>query len=402
MLDPEAVIRFGSSKNGFNGVLVLNSTLLGPGSGGVRILPDVDEAEVRILADTMTRKNAFYNIPAGGAKAGIAFNPQSGARARIIAAFGTAISDLIRELRYVPSPDMGSTESDITSIYRQLGLEPLLQNSILARTVDGIPLARLTTAEGVVEAVTTSMKIKGNRIEDSSVAIEGFGRLGKLIGTMLADRGFKITAIANEKQTLFQKSGIDTRLLAVLEQQSGIAALEEYARTRPETQIRDRTEIIGQPVDVLIPSARPLLVTKSNADRIQAKMIVPCANAPVSESAERPLVERGILVVPDFVSNAGGVLGGFLSRLNVSTDALRSIVREKVSDGVREVLEDAKESTPGELARDVVDERLEDARKHLYATRLRLLWNWRRLLLRPSGISALSWYVRHRHRNLKW
>jgi glutamate dehydrogenase (NAD(P)+) len=181
MLDPEAVIRFENAKHGFNGVLVLNSTLLGPGSGGVRILPDVNEAEVKLLAEAMTRKNAFFNIPAGGAKTGIAFDPQSGARAGVIADFAAAVSDLIRELRYVPSPDMGSTESDILAIYRRLGSESLLRNSILTKTVNGIPLARLSTAEGVVEAVMTSLGMTRNRIENPSVAIEGFGRLGALI-----------------------------------------------------------------------------------------------------------------------------------------------------------------------------------------------------------------------------
>ena len=401
MLDPEAVIRFEKSKHGFNGVLVLNSTLLGPGSGGVRILPDVNEAEVKLLAEAMTRKNAFFNIPAGGAKTGIAFDPQSGARAGVIADFAAAVSDLIRELRYVPSPDMGSTESDIVAIYRRLGSESLLRNSILTKTVNGIPLARLSTAEGVVEAVMTSIRMTRNRIENLSVAIEGFGRLGALIGAMLVERGLKISAISNEKQALFQKGGIDIGLISGSEQRPGLSALEEYAKTTPVAEIRDRSAIVDEPVDVLIPSARPLLVTKSNADKVQAKLIVPCANAPVSESVERPLAERGVLVVPDFVSNAGGVLGGFLCRLNVSTEALRSIVRERIGDGVRVVLQGSNGFTPGDLARRVVDERLEGARRHPYEARFRLLWHWKRFLSRPGGISAAGWYAR-RHLSLKW
>ena len=361
----------------------------------------MNEAEVRLLAEAMTRKNAFFNIPAGGAKTGIAFDPQSGARAGVIADFAAAISDLIRELRYVPSPDMGSTESDIVAIYRRLGSESLLRNSILTKTVDGIPLARLSTAEGVVEAVMTSIRMTRNGIENPSVAIEGFGRLGALIGAMLVERGLKISAISNEKQALFQKSGIDIGLISGSEQQPGLSALEEYAKTTPVAEIRERSAIVDEPVDVLIPSARPLLVTRSNADKIQAKLIVPCANAPVSESAERPLAERGVLVVPDFVSNAGGVLGGFLCRLNVSTEALRSIVREKIGDGVRVVLQDSNGFTPGDLARRVVDERLEGARRHAYEARFRLMWDWKRFLSRPGGISAVGWYARH-HLSLKW
>jgi glutamate dehydrogenase (NAD(P)+) len=401
MPDPEAVIRFENSKHGFNGVLVLNSTLLGPGSGGVRILPDVNEEEVKLLAQAMTRKNAFFNIPAGGAKTGIAFNPKSGSRAKVIADFGAAVSDLIRELRYVPSPDMGSMESDIIAIYRQLGSESLLRNSILTETVDSIPLARLCTAEGVVEAVVTSIRMTGNRIENSSVAVEGFGRLGRLIGTMLVERGLKICAISNEEQALFQKGGIDIGLISDSRQRPGLTAFEEYVRATPLAEIRESSAIVDESVDVLIPSARPLLVTKSNIDKVQAKLIVPCANAPVSESAEAPLAERGILVIPDFVANAGGVLGGFLCRLNVPTDTLRSVVREKIHDGVMLVVERPNGSTPGELARRVVDEQLERARRHPYKHRLRFLWHWKHLLSRPAGISAASWYARRRL-SLKW
>ena len=401
MLDPEAVIRFENSKHGFNGVLVLNSTLLGPGSGGVRILPDVNEAEVKLLAEAMTRKNAFFNIPAGGAKTGIAFDPQSGARPRVIADFAAAVSDLIRELRYVPSPDMGSTESDIVAIYRRLGSESLLRNSILTKTVNGIPLARLSTAEGVVEAVMTSIRMTRNRIENPSVAIEGFGRLGRLIGTMLVERGLKICAVSSEEQALFQKGGIDIGLISDSKQRPGLTAFEDYVRTTPLAEIREPSAIVDESVDVLIPSARPLLVTKSDIDKVQAKLIVPCANAPVSESAEAPLAERGILVIPDFVANAGGVLGGFLCRLNVPTDALRSVVRRKIHDGVMLVLECPNGSTPGELARRVVDEQLEGARGHPYKHRLRFLWHWKRFLSRPGGISATGWYARRRL-SLKW
>jgi len=401
MHDPEAIIRFENSKHGFNGVLVLNSTLLGPSSGGVRILPDVNEAEVKLLAQAMTRKNAFFTIPAGGAKTGIAFDPKSGSRVKVIAGFGAAVSDLIRELRYVPSPDMGSTESDIIAIYRQLGSESLLRNSILKKTVDSIPLARLCTAEGVVEAVVTSIRMTGNRIQNSSVAIEGFGRLGRLIGTMLVERGLKVSAISNEEQALFQEGGIDIGLVSDSKQRPGLTAFEEYVRTTPLAEIREPSAIVDESVDVLIPSARPLLVTRSNIEKVQAKLIVPCANAPVSESAEAPLAERGILVIPDFVANAGGVLGGFLCRLNVPTDVLRSVVREKIHDGVMLALERPNGSTPGELARRVVDEQLEGARRHPYKHRLRFLWHWKRLLSRPGGISAASWYVRRRL-SLKW
>ncbi len=401
MHDSEAIIRFENWKHGFDGVLVLNSTLLGPSSGGVRILPDVSEAEVKLLAQAMTRKNAFFAIPAGGAKTGIAFDPKSGSRVKVIAGFGEAVSDLIRELRYVPSPDMGSTESDIIAIYKQLGCESLLRNSILKKTVDSIPLARLCTAEGVVEAVVTSIRMTGNRIGNSSVAIEGFGRLGRLIGMMLVERGLKVSAISNEEQALFQEGGIDLGLVSDSKQRPGLTAFEEYVRTTPMAEIREPSAIVNESVDVLIPSARPLLVTRSNIDEVQAKLIVPCANAPVSESAEAPLAERGILVIPDFVANAGGVLGGFLCRLNVPTDVLRSVVREKIHDGVMLVLERPNGSTPGELARRVVDEQLEGARRHPYKHRLRFLWHWKRLVSRPGGISAASWYVRRRL-SLKW
>jgi glutamate dehydrogenase/leucine dehydrogenase len=400
MLKPEAVIRFENPRHGFDGVLVLNSTVLGPCSGGVRILPDVTEAEVALLAEAMTCKNAFFNIPAGGAKTGIVLDPRSGLREKVIADFGRATSDLVRKLRYVPSPDMGSTESDIIAIYRQLHSESLLRNSILTKTVNGIPLARLCTAEGVVEAVVTSIRTTGKRVQDCSVAIEGFGRLGKLIAEMLLDCGLKICAISDEEQALFQEGGIDVRAVSESGQRSVPTAFEEYARTTHTAEIRRPSVIVDAPVDVLIPSARPLSVTESNADRVQSKLVVPCANVPVSESAEVSLAERGIVVVPDFVANAGGVLGGFLCRLNVPTEALRSIVREKIRNGVAQVLQCMDARTPSETARRVVDKRLEAARRHPYKHKIELLWQWKRYLSSPGGVSAAGWYARH-HLSLK-
>jgi len=396
MLEPEAVIHFENSKHGFDGGLVIDNTLLGPGSGGVRILPDVNEVELKILAKAMTRKNAFFNLPAGGAKAGIICHPQSRNRDKVISAFGAAVSDMIRRFRYVPSPDMGSTESDIIGIYRQVGAESLLRNSILLKTLNGIPLARLSTAEGVVEAVIATVQIANQRIKDCSVAIEGFGRLGSLIGVMLVEHGFKITAVSTAEETLLQQTGINVHLLTKIQQQNGKVALQAYAKSSPSAEIGSSSLINDQPVDVLIPAARPLLITKSNADRVQSNMIVPCANAPVDESAEKPLAERGIIVVPDFISNAGGVLGGFLCRLNVPIQRLRSLVREEIRKGVTTVLKNSGNSTPGELARQLVDEKLEFARRHSFLSKLWIAWHWKTLLSRPSGISAVNWYARHR------
>lgn len=395
MTEPEAVIHLEKSKRGFEGVVVLDNTLLGPGSGGVRILPDINETEVRILAKAMTRKNAFFNLPAGGAKAGISCDPQSN-HDLLISAFGEAVSELIHELRYVPSPDMGSTESDIMQIYKQIGAESLLRNSILLKTVNGIPLARISTAEGVVEAVITTSRMTNHEIEDSSVAIEGFGRLGSLIGMMLVERGFKITAVSNLRNTLLQKTGINIRLLAENQQRYGEAGFQAYARGASGAELGVPSSIIDQAVDVLIPAARPLLLTKSNADSVKAKMIVPCANAPVDESAEKTLAGQGIVVVPDFVSNAGGVLGGFLSRLSVPVECLRSLVREEIREGVTMVLKNSGALTPGELARQIVAEKLDFARRHASLSKLRLLWHWKSLLSSWSGLSVLSWYTRHR------
>lgn len=395
---PEIVVRFEKSRHGFEGFLVIDSTVLGPASGGVRILPDVTEEEVKTLARAMTCKNAFYNLPAGGGKAGIVLDPQSKHRDDTISAFALAVSDWIRRFRYVPSPDIGSTETEILRIFHEAGADSLLRSSARLKTIDGMPLANLTTAEGVVEAVLTAARIAHHRTKGATVAVEGFGRLGSLIAVMLAELGLKIVAVSNIEHSLLQETGIDVCLLAKIQDHVRERAFETYATSNPTAELCSQSVIAGQPVDVLIPAARPWLITESNADRIQARIIVPCANAPVDESAERPLSERGILVVPDFVSNAGGVMGGFLSRLSVPQQRLRSIVREQIKAGVTTVLNGCGNKTPGEYARRVVAERLNFAERHRTLSRLAIVWHWRRVLASFGGVSALSWYARHRPR----
>ncbi len=398
MLQPENVIRYENASHGFDGLLVLDSTLLGPASGGIRILPDVREAEVRILARSMTLKNAFYDIPAGGAKVGIKLEPGSDRREQVLAVFAAQVSDLIRRFRYVPSPDMGCSESDVIRIYRQLCAESLLRNSVLFRRKDQCPLARLCTAEGVVESLTIALSILDRSRECLTVGIEGFGRLGRLIALKLAELHFRITAISDIESMLLEDRGIDLEFLTSVEQAHGKAAFRVYAQKSPAAEIGDPHSIVSQPVDILIPASRPHMITRSNANRIQSKVIVPCANAPVEEDAEALLAERGITVVPDLVSNAGGVLAGFFSRFGVPTDVIRQLVRKKIGEGVARVLKTCDNTCPGEVARRIAFEKLQKARQCRSVYRFSQLWHWRNLVATPIGLSSMLWFTRHRLR----
>ena len=137
-------------------------------------------------------------------------------------------------------------------------------------------------------------------------------------------------------------------------------------------------------LDVLIPAVRPMLITRSNVARVRADVIVSCSNVPVHESAEKPLAERGIIFVPDFVSNAGGVLGGFLSRLGIPAESLRSLVRREIRNGVTKVMTSSQETCPAELARQIANEKLDFARHNPFLSKLRILCRWRTVVSSPQ------------------
>jgi glutamate dehydrogenase/leucine dehydrogenase len=293
----------------FEGHRVIHSTILGPSKGGIRLDPGVTLDEVRALAAWMTWKCAVVDIPYGGAKGGIACNPRemsAGEIERLMRAYTVAMLDVFGPDRDIPAPDMGTGPREMAWLMdeysKSRGMtinavvtgKPLVLGGSLGRTE--------ATGRGVTVAALSAMdKLRMNPYR-SSAAIQGFGNVGSFAAELLHERGVTVMAISDVTGGYYNDRGIDIGA-ALAYRNANKGTLEGFNGAERITN----EELLALPVDVLVPAAKEDVITADNADSIQAKMIVEGANGPTSASADDIINEKGIMVVPDILANAGGV-----------------------------------------------------------------------------------------------
>jgi glutamate dehydrogenase/leucine dehydrogenase len=293
----------------FEGHRVIHSTILGPSKGGIRLDPGVTVDEVRALAAWMTWKCAVVDIPYGGAKGGIACNPRemsAGEIERLIRAYTVAMLDVFGPDRDIPAPDMGTGPREMAWLMdeysKSRGMtingvvtgKPLVLGGSLGRTE--------ATGRGVTVAALSAMdKLRMNPYR-SSAAVQGFGNVGSFAAELLHERGVTVMAISDVTGGYYNSHGIDISA-ALAYRNANKGTLEGFNGAERISN----EELLALPVDVLVPAAKEDVITAENADSIQAKMIVEGANGPTSASADDIINEKGIMVVPDILANAGGV-----------------------------------------------------------------------------------------------
>lgn len=293
----------------FEGYRVLHSNILGPGKGGIRFDPDVTLDEVRALAAWMTWKCAVVDIPYGGAKGGIACNPRemsAGEIERLMRAYTSAMLEIFGPDKDIPAPDMGTSAREMAWLMDEYSKakgmtthavvtgKPLVLGGSLGRTE--------ATGRGVMVSTLSAMEKLNIKPEGATAAIQGFGNVGCYAAKLLAEKGVKIVAISDITGTYYNEGGIDIPA-AMAHKDANKGLLTGYA----EAELQDINAILYLKVDALIPAAKEDVITKLNADKIQAKLIVEGANGPTSAKADVILNDKGILAVPDILANAGGV-----------------------------------------------------------------------------------------------
>jgi len=293
----------------FCGYRVQHNAALGPTKGGIRYHPLVNIAEVRALAMWMSWKCALAGLPYGGAKGGVTLDPEtltSGELERLTRRFTTEITPLIGPERDIPAPDMGTTPQVMAWIMDTYSIH---KGHTVTGVVTGKPpevggtLGRLdATGRGVTIVTGLACARRGWDLSSQSVAVQGFGNVGMASARLLAEAGARIVAVSDVHGGLHNPRGLDV---------PGLIA--HYAREKrlPEKGFGEpvtNAELLELPVDILIPAATERQITRSNAGRIQAKMIVEGANGPTTPMADQILAERDIQVVPDVLANAGGVI----------------------------------------------------------------------------------------------
>lgn len=293
----------------FEGYRVIHSTILGPSKGGVRYDMDVNIDEVKALAAWMTWKCAVVDIPYGGAKGGIKCNPRemsAGEVERLTRAFTQAMHDVFGKDRDIPAPDMGTGPREMAWMMDQYSRD---QGMTVNSVVTGKPLVlggslgrAEATGRGVMISALAAMEKQKINPFKATCAIQGFGNVGSWAAQLLEERGVNIVAISDLSGAYYNQEGINIK--KAMEYRDGNnGSLEGYGGAEKI----DPEELLLLEVDVLVPAAIEDVITKENADKIKAKMIVEGANGPTSAKADAILNEKGILAVPDILANAGGV-----------------------------------------------------------------------------------------------
>ncbi len=293
----------------FEGYRVIHSTILGPSKGGVRYDMEVNIDEVKALAAWMTWKCAVVDIPYGGAKGGIKCNPRemsAGEVERLTRAYTGAMHDVFGKDRDIPAPDMGTGPREMAWMMDQYSRN---YGMTVNAVVTGKPLVlggslgrEEATGRGVMISALAAMEKQKVNPFKATCAIQGFGNVGAWAAQLLEERGVNVVAISDLSGAYHNPDGISIKE-AMAYRNGNNGSLEGFAGAEKI----EAEELLLLEVDVLVPAAIEDVITKHNADKIKAKMIVEGANGPTSAKADAILNEKGILAVPDILANAGGV-----------------------------------------------------------------------------------------------
>ena len=351
---PERILEVYNPKIGMHGFVVIDNLALGPGKGGIRMTPTVSVTEVSRLARAMTWKNALADLPFGGAKAGIIaddrnISPQK--KDELVAAFATALKVVCPEL-YVAGPDMNMAEHEMEVFARANGSMQSCTGK--PKTIGGIPHELGSTGFGVFHALKIALKHKKKNIKNIRVAIEGFGNVGWFVAKFVTEAGGKVVAVSDSRGTITNQKGFDFKKLVKTKEQKKTVTL--YG----QGTISKTEDIIAVDCDVLVTAAIPDLISEKDLPKIKAQFIIEGSNIPMSSACEQKLHERGVLVIPDFVANAGGVISSCVEYIGKDKEYMFKIVEEKITKNTEEVLTRAEKEKkmPRIIAEMIAQERV--------------------------------------------
>ena len=286
------VIKIRDEEIGLDAVIVIDHELFPVSAGGTRMVPDVTTEEVARLARAMTWKFAACRVPYAGAKAGLRWNGESDRQA-LIAAYLEAIEPWAGVFQ--TGPDLGTDPLD----YIGDGAGEL---PIWAQTHEGLGMDDLGTGHGVKAAAEAGLRHLGRPLRGATLAIEGFGKVGAGTARACARAGARVVGVSTVRGLVADPAGLDVEELIRLREEHGDSLVEHAA-----VPLRAREELFGLECDVVVPGARPDSLTREVAETLSCLVVAPGANAPYGAGAIETLHRRGIVALPDFVANSGGV-----------------------------------------------------------------------------------------------
>ncbi|CAH8705232.1 Glu/Leu/Phe/Val dehydrogenase [Paenibacillus thiaminolyticus] len=291
----------------FDGYRSQHNDAIGPTKGGIRFHPDVTLDEVKALSMWMTFKCGVVGLPYGGGKGGVICDPRQmskGEIERVSRAFMEAISDIVGPERDIPAPDVYTTPQIMGWM---MDTYSKLRGHYTPGVITGKPIIiggsqgrNAATAQGCVYTIQSALQDIGRPMEKATVAIQGFGNAGRIAARLLADLGATIVAVSDSRGGIYAPNGLD---LDRVEQLKDEATILEYGQ---DFHVSNE-QLLELDVDILIPAALENVITKENAPRIKARIVAEAANGPTTPEADAILNQKGCIVIPDILANAGGV-----------------------------------------------------------------------------------------------
>lgn len=357
-IGPEYIVKLYNFRHNVRAFLVIDNTKRGPGKGGIRMTPAVSEEEVFRLARAMTLKNALANLPFGGAKSGIAFDPKKAdvkTKKEIVTWFARALKPLSPSL-YIAAPDVNMAEREVAWFVEANGSKKSATGK--PKRLGGLPHELGSTGFGVAEAAKKALDFLGIPISEATVAIEGFGNVGVFAFKFLSEAGARIIAVSDSRGAILNKNGLQYRKVLSAKKKTGSVVNYEGA-----------DKIAGAGIfevncDVLIPAALPDVINEDNFEKVAAKIIIQGANIPIKEAIEKKLHKKGVLVIPDFVANAGGVISSYAEHKGLGEKKMWQIIERTIGENVAQILIAMKKTgkTPREIATEIAIGKISDGR----------------------------------------
>jgi glutamate dehydrogenase (NAD(P)+) len=351
-LGPAKIVHVHEPGLGLRGTLVVDNVAAGPAIGGLRMAPDVSTEECFRLARAMTLKNAAAGLPHGGGKSVLYGDPRlpRERKERLVRAMACALEG-VRE--YIFGPDMGTDETCMGWVESEIG-----RAVGLPRELGGIPLDELgATGFGLAHACEVAAADRGLALPGARVVVQGFGSVGLHAARFLAGKGAVLVAAADSRGAICDPAGLDVEALAAGKRAGRSVAEHEKGRRL------DPDALLDVECEIWIPAARPDVIREDNAKRLRTQLVVPGANIPTTPGAERWLHEHGVLCVPDFIANAGGVICAAMEWRGAGERAAFEAIEEKVRANTEAVLrESARRGVlPRRAAEDLARVRVERA-----------------------------------------
>jgi glutamate dehydrogenase (NAD(P)+) len=364
---PELILEIHNPQIGMHGFLVIDSTVLGPGKGGIRMTPNVTLEEVFRLARIMTFKNALAQLPFGGAKAGIKWpGGSNNLKRKFIQGFAKKIQPFTPE-KYIAGPDVGTGEkemrwfSEATNCWECATGKPatfcLKKNDL---KICGLPHELGATGFGLAQATKVAAKLSGIELKGAKVTIHGFGNVGTFTFKYLSQMGAKVIALADLTATIFESSGFDQKIIEkIIKEKKTLSYYPKGERISAE-------DFWSLSTDILIPASVTDVINEKNKDKIRTRIIVEAGNLPISEEIEEELFEKGILIVPDLMANAGGVISSYCEYQGYQPKKMFEMVEKRIKKNTELILEEAlkKKRNPREIALRIAKERIKKAMAH--------------------------------------